>query len=325
MLVLIRIIMATSAPKYTRIQIEAITTPTTEFFFEFFARNIKLLYTFPPFSARIIGMNLRESSLPAGWYPRNPDEIGRFLSGMERGSGRAAIAPHAGWRFSGKIAAAATASLGMDIDTLAVIGGHLPAGYPTLFAMEDSVSTPLGPMPVHAALRAVLVKELDGHEDAFPDNTVEVLLPMARYFFPDASLLWLRLPAEKSSFDAGKTIAAAALNLGCKLAVLGSSDLTHYGPNYGFTPQGTGPQALQWMRDTNDRRFIDAVLSGDPAAVLERAEKDRSSCSAGAVLGAMGFASAQGASSARLIQYGTSADTMDADSFVGYAAIAFPG
>jgi AmmeMemoRadiSam system protein B len=276
-------------------------------------------------------MNLRESSLPAGWYPRNPDEISRFLSGMDRASACAAIAPHAGWRFSGKIAATAAASLSSDIETLVIIGGHLPAGYPPLFALEDAVSTPLGNMPLHDALRDALIKELDGRKDRFPDNTVEVLLPMARFFFPSASLLWVRLPAEKSSFDAGKAIAAAADKLGCKVAVLGSTDLTHYGPNYDFTPQGVGPQALKWMRDTNDRRFIDAVLSGDPAAVLERAEKDHSSCSAGAVLGAMGFASTGGAVSARLLEYGTSADSYGADgigitdSFVGYAAIAFSG
>jgi AmmeMemoRadiSam system protein B len=317
--------METSAPKYTRMQTEAITTPITEFFPEDFARNIKPLYTFFPFSARIIGMNLRESSLPAGWYPRDPDEISRFLSGMDRGSAIAAIAPHAGWRFSGKIAANAASSLDANIETLVIIGGHLPAGYPVLFAMEDAVSTPLGPMPINAALRDTLIKELDGHEDNFHDNTVEVLLPMARYFFPSASLLWLRLPAEKSSFDAGKTIASAAGKLGCKLAVLGSTDLTHYGPNYGYTPQGTGSVALKWMKDTNDRRFIDAVLCGDTSAVLEKAEKERSSCSAGAVLGTMGFASARDAGSARLIVYGTSADAMKADSFVGYAAIAFPG
>jgi AmmeMemoRadiSam system protein B len=266
-----------------------------------------------------------------GWYPRNPDEISRFLSGMNRGSARAAIAPHAGWRFSGKIAATATASLCADVETLVIIGGHLPAGYPPLFAMEDSVETPLGPIPINAALRAALLRELDGHEDGFPDNTVEVLLPMARYFFPKVSLLWIRLPAEKSSFDAGKAIATAAKNLGCAIAVLGSTDLTHYGPNYGFTSQGTGPQALKWMRDTNDRRFIEAVLSGDTATVLERAEKERSSCSGGAVLGAMGFALATDAGPARLIEYGTSADSYGADSigvadsFVGYAALAFGG
>jgi AmmeMemoRadiSam system protein B len=301
--------------------------PKTEFIPEECVRTMQPLYTFFSFSARIIGMNLRESFLPMGWYPRDSGEISRFLSGMTApGKAPAAVAPHAGWRYSGKIAARAVSSLGGTIETLVVIGGHLPAGYPPLFAMEDAVSTPLGAMTINAALRAALLNELGGVEDRYPDNTVEVLLPMARFFFPKASLLWLRLPAELPSFDAGKAVATAAEHLGCAIAVLASTDLTHYGPNYHFTPKGTGPDALRWVKEVNDRHFIDAVLSGDPAAVLERAEADSSSCSAGAVLGAMGFASARGMGSARLLEYGTSVDGIDADevdSFVGYAAMAW--
>ncbi|MDR0457112.1 MAG: AmmeMemoRadiSam system protein B, partial [Treponema sp.] len=111
------------------------------------------------------------------------------------------------------------------------------------------------------------------------------------------------------------------------IAALASTDLTHYGPSYGFTPHGIGPDALRWMREVNDRHFMDAVESGDPAAVLERAETDYSSCSAGAVLGALGFAAAQGLGPARLLEYGTSAAESEGeaipDSFVGYAAFAF--
>jgi len=268
-------------------------------------------------------MNLRESFLPLGWYPRDSGEISRFLSGTARGKASAAIAPHAGWRYSGKIAARAAAALEGSVDTLVVIGGHLPAGYPPLFAMEDAVSTPQGPMTINAALRDSLFTNLGGKDDRFPDNTVEVLLPMARFFLPNASLLWLRLPAEISSFEAGKAIAQAAQDAGCNVAVLASTDLTHYGPNYDFTPKGTGPDALRWMREVNDRRFIYAVESGDPAAVLERADSDSSSCSVGAVLGAMGFAAARGLGPARLLEYGTSADVAESDSFVGYAAIAW--
>jgi AmmeMemoRadiSam system protein B len=279
-------------------------------------------------------MNLRESVLPSGWYPRDPGEISRFLSGEEISpqgvpsvsGARAAIAPHAGWHYSGKIAAQATAALDRTVDTLVIIGGHLPAGYPPLFALEDAVSTPLGAMPIHTALRSTVLTAIGGQEDRFPDNTIEVLLPMARFFYPAASLLWLRLPAELSSFESGKMLAQTASSLGCTVAVLASTDLTHYGPSYHFTSQGTGPQALRWMKETNDRRFIDAVISGDPSSVLERAEKDQSSCSAGAVLGAMGFASALNFKPARLLEYGTSADANpSADSFVGYAAMTFAG
>jgi hypothetical protein len=68
--------------------------------------------------------------------------------------------------------------------------------------------------------------------------------------------------------------------------------------------------------------LIEAVESGDPGAVLDRAESDSSRCSAGAVLGALGYASAINAGPARLLEYSTSADatTEIPDSFVGYAA-----
>jgi AmmeMemoRadiSam system protein B len=275
-------------------------------------------------------MEIREPSLPAGWYPQSPAEIENFLAAytaVQSGAG-AAIAPHAGWFYSGGIAARAMASLERQAETLVIIGGHLPAGNPPLFALEDGVRTPLGIMPLDAELRHVLLKELDGKEDRYRDNTVEVLLPMARFFFPNAALLWLRLPAEIESFASGGIIAKTASALGRALVVLASTDLTHYGRNYGFSPMGGGSKALRWVREVNDANFIHAVEAGDPAAVLERAETDCSACSAGAVLGAMGFAAERRSGSARLLEYTTSADVVEGegapDSFVGYAAFAFP-
>jgi AmmeMemoRadiSam system protein B len=161
---------------------------------------------------------------------------------------------------------------------------------------------------------------------------------MVKYFFPQAKLLWLRLPADLSSFDAGKALARSAASLGKKVLVLSSTDLTHYGPNYDFVSKGAGPKALDWVKTVNDRRFIEAVEQGDFRQVLARAEGEKSACSAGAVLGAMGFAAEMGAAggttnagdaapAGTLLAYGTSADITLAedgempDSFVGYAAI----
>jgi AmmeMemoRadiSam system protein B len=219
---------------------------------------------------------------------------------------------------------------------------------PPLFAQEDAAGTPLGTMRIDGELREAL-SGLRAEADRYRDNTVEVLLPMVKYFFPGARLLWLRLPAELSAFDAGKALARAAASLGRKLFVLGSTDLSHYGPNYGFTPQGPGRGALEWVKTVNDRRFIDAVREGDPALVLDRAEGERAACSAGAVLGVMGYAAeirrartaagdrseaapTGGAASGgfgaggECIAYGTSADAgleetgEPPDSFVGYGA-----
>lgn len=281
-------------------------------------------------------MILREYSLPAGWYPRDSQGVSQFLTKFDRSAllSNAAIAPHAGWYYSGSIAARAVSSLEPIADTVVVLGGHLPSGAPPLFAMEDAVKTPLGPMQIDAELRALLKKELNGAEDSYRDNTIEVLLPMVRFFFPDAMLLWLRLPAEISSFETGRKIFQAAEKLNRKINVLGSTDLTHYGPNYGFSPKGTGEAALRWVREVNDANFIKAVESGVGDEVLRRAERDNSACSAGAVLGAMGFAqgeriAAQEAKSgaAHLLEYATSADVNGEDevpdSFVGYAAFTF--
>jgi AmmeMemoRadiSam system protein B len=229
--------------------------------------------------------------------------------------------------------------------TVALIGGHLPSGMGPLFAMEEAVETPLGNITIDGELRDLLRGETGGEPDRWQDNTVEVFLPMIKYFFPRAGLLWLRLPAEISSFEAGKILVRAARSLNRDLRVMGSTDLTHYGSNYGFYPQGFGPGALDWVRTVNDRRFIDAVESGDPVLVLKRAEGERSACSAGAVLGVMGYAgelraaaagpaagvdnmgSLDGAGRAggECIAYGTSADMGPENgeipgSFVGYGA-----
>ena len=274
-------------------------------------------------------MQIREYSLPAGWYPRDPKEAASFLKPFsdKSGSAKAAICPHAGWYYSGKIAARGVSSLEKDCDTIAVIGGHLPASSSVLFAMEDAVRTPFGNFFIDSELRAELFKKLNGAQDKYRDNTVEVLLPMVHHFFPDKKLLWLRLPASLDSFEAGKKIYEAAQELGKKINVIGSTDLTHYGANYGFSPRGKGSAALKWVKEVNDAGFIKAVEEGNPSLALKRAESDFSSCSAGAVLGAMGYASSCGNGGAKLLEYGTSADIDNAgeipDSFVGYAAFSF--
>ncbi|MCL2067205.1 MAG: AmmeMemoRadiSam system protein B [Treponema sp.] len=276
-------------------------------------------------------MKIREYLLPMGWYPRDSAEISRFLSDFTGATANtnAAIAPHAGWFYSGRTAALACSGLNRQAQTVVVIGGHLPGGSPPLFAMEDAVRTPQGILTIDTEMRSILVEKLGGREDQYQDNTVEVLLPMVRFFLPETTLLWVRLPADSSSFEAGKTIAQTAEKLNRKINVLASTDLTHYGRNYGFSPHGAGRAALKWVKEVNDFNFIRAVEDGNCEQVLVHAERDKASCSAGAVLGAMGFAKAAGLGPAQLLEYTTSADIALADSgetpdsFVGYAALAF--
>jgi AmmeMemoRadiSam system protein B len=273
---------------------------------------------------------IRNPCLPAPWYPRDPEAAAAFLEPFRpsRPMGDAAVAPHAGWYYSGALAAKAAAALaGGTADTVAVLGGHLPGGVKPLFAMEDACLTPFGELEIDGELRDLVKKSLGGQEDVRADNTVEVLLPIVKSFFPGAKLLWARFPAELSSYQAGKTLAKAALSLGRRIKVLASTDLTHYGSAYGFSPRGFGPGALEWVKTVNDRRFIEAVIDGDPREILNRAERENSACSAGAVLGALGFAEEAAGNRkpvGKLLDYRTSADVTGdpGDSFVGYMALA---
>ena len=270
-------------------------------------------------------MNLREMILPPGWYPRDRVKINEFLTPfIKKGASQAAIAPHAGWYYSGLCAASAVSSLIPEAETVAVIGGHLPEGMPVLIAEEEAVRTPLGTIKIDVELRDAFRQGLETRPDRYQDNTVEVLLPMVHYFFPGAKLLWLRFPAALSSFGAGKFLAETAASMGRRVVALASTDLTHYGDNYGFNPHGSGKAALEWVKTVNDAAFIAAVLKGDPALVLKRAREDYSACSAGAVLGALGFCEELGLSERKLLEYRNSADAdpeVIPDSFVGYAGI----
>jgi len=276
-------------------------------------------------------MILRERRLPRGWYPDRERDVSAFLEslGLRIGTGRslACVAPHAGWYYSGRIAAKAVASLA-PAETILVMGGHLGRGSAPLIAEEDGAETPLGPLPMDAELRRVLRSRIRFEADRYGDNTVEVQLPLVKALFPKAKLLWLRLPAGPAAEEIGQAAAQAVRELGIRAVALGSSDLTHYGPNYGFQPHGLGAEALRWVREVNDKAFLDALLGGDGKAVLERAARDRSACSAGAALGARAFAVEAGASIGSLMEYGTSADAEAdprsiPDSFVGYAALSW--
>jgi AmmeMemoRadiSam system protein B len=131
------------------------------------------------------------------------------------------------------------------------------------------------------------------------------------------------MPAVLDSWEIGRIISRTVQSLGLSCVAISSSDLTHYGPNFGFEPHGRGMQALDWVRSVNDRRFLDAVIEGDPKMTLNCALKDQSACSPGAVIAGMGFATECKAHNAKLLEYATSADSRPASSFVGYGSISW--
>ena len=274
-------------------------------------------------------MKKRRRALPPGWYPESRDEITRVFSSWESdlptatANGIAGIVPHAGWTFSGRLAYRVFRELGREVETVIVVGGHLPGAAGVYAAIDDLFETPLGEVPGDMELLECLSAKLSLKEDNHPDNTVEIQLPMVKYFFPESQLLWLRSSPEGEGKGLGLLLHECALSLERKIIVIGSTDLTHYGPNYGFMPRGTGKEARNWVKEENDRQVINAFLTMDREAAIESGVKKMAACSAGGALSAMEFAGASGCGRGELLEYGTSYDIHPSDSFVGYGAIIY--
>jgi AmmeMemoRadiSam system protein B len=280
-------------------------------------------------------MRTRERMLPVGWYPASESackaEIHQFIAGtasLPAGTKvYGGIVPHAGWYFSGKAAARVfylAAQLSQP-QVVCIFGGHLGGNSPPLLVADDAWETPLGDLPLATEFYAPLAKRLTLREEHPGDNTIEVQLPFVKYFFPRARALALRSPQSATALELGQAVAAVAKELNVSILAFGSTDLTHYGPNYGFSPKGYGPEAVKWVKEVNDKRFIDAALKLDGAGMLKTAAENQNACSAGGAAAAVAAAKAQGAGKAALVDYYTSYDIMPGDSFVGYAGIVLEG
>lgn len=273
----------------------------------------------------------RRRGLPEGWYPGSEEGVRRLCATWSAAcrpvaGACACVAPHAGWSFSGRLAWAAVGSLvgGEELPvTVVVVGGHLPPHAGTYAAPEERYATPLGDITADSELLDFLRGRLTVLQEGEGDNSVEIQLPLVKYHFPRASALWLRVAPSQEATALGSALFEAGGALGRTLRVVGSTDLTHYGPAYRFTPKGSGREAVRWVMEVSDRRMIDALLSmkGDEALALSGSE--RSACSSGAAVAALTFARLSGARSGTLIDHYTSHDFHPSDSFVGYAGIAY--
>ena len=276
-------------------------------------------------------MRVRQRMLPAGWYPGNRSgcvsEIESFVAGIKPLPGGTKVyggmIPHAGWYFSGKLAAQVfyLNAQATQPQVVCIFGGHLGGNSPPLLVTEEAWETPLGEVPLATEFYQPLQARIAMQPEYPGDNTIEVNLPFIKHFFPKSQVLAVRSPQSDTALKLGEAVAGVAQELGKTILFFGSADLTHYGPNYGWAPKGYGPEAVKWVKEVNDKRFLDAVLHLDARGAVTAANQDQSSCSAGAPAAALTAAKKMGATKAILVDYYTSFDIMPGDSFVGYGGV----
>ena len=120
---------------------------------------------------------------------------------------------------------------------------------------------------------------------------MEVQVPFIQYLFPKARILPILTPPAEQAIHLGEIVGSIiSSDDERKIVCLGSTDLTHYGPRYGFTPMGAGKDALKWAIEVNDKQFIDYSLKMQPDKMLESANENYNACGAGAAAAAVAVA-----------------------------------
>ena len=283
-------------------------------------------------------MGIRKPDLAGSWYPGRESDCRREIEMFSKADIPCpstekemvgGIVPHAGWFYSGKIACNVIKCLKNESapDTFVIFGMHLHPGSDNYIMKEGQWGTPLGDLEVDQGLAEILISEFpfsvetaSRHEQ---DNTIELQLPFIKYFFPDAKILPIGVPPALASIKIGKRVAELSEMMARKIFILGSTDLTHYGNNYGYTPKGVGEEAVDWVKSENDKKMVDLILEMDDRSVIEESLKSHNACCSGAVATAIAAAKGLGATRGEKLIYTTSYDIRPDSSFVGYVGIVF--
>ena len=283
-------------------------------------------------------MTVRRADFAGSWYPGRASECRLAIEELIQSalpcpstSGEivGGIVPHAGWYYSGRIACSVIKCLEKEEepDTIIIFGRHLHPGSKNYIMKEGAWATPLGNLDIDRELGERLASEFSFTFETpsryEQDNTIELQLPFIKYFFNNAKILPIGVPPSIDSIKIGERVAEISELLNRKILILGSTDLTHYGYNYGFTPKGVGDKAVEWVKNENDKKVVDLMLQMDPEGVIHESLNNQNACCSGAVATAIAAAKIKGASKGEKLIHLTSYDVRPDDSFVGYVGVVF--
>lgn len=213
------------------------------------------------------------------WYPASPPElrslVDELLAAAPQADGRnvvALVAPHAGFAFSGAVAAHAFRAIeGARVERVILIGPSHHVGFRGAVVPDaDHCLTPLGSVPLdRAALDRLRTSPgYATHNDAFrPEHCLEAEIPfLQRTLAPGFELVPVLIGGGSSGAVAQEVADGLAPLVGPGTLVVASSDFTHYGVGFGYVPfRDAIPERIREL----DHGAIGRIESGDVSAFEE--------------------------------------------------------
>jgi AmmeMemoRadiSam system protein B len=224
----------------------------------------------------------------------------------------AIVAPHAGYDYSGPVAAHAYKELADDgiFDTAVILSpNHTGYGYPVSLWAGAGWNTPLGEVEINEKLaQRLLGGVIKADETAhIYEHSIEVQLPWLQYLYKKVKIVPITMLAQ--DIETARTVGRAISQTDENLIIIASSDFTHYEPH---------SVAME-----KDGSVIEAIVGLDEEELYKRCESlNCTMCGYGPVASAIVAAKEMKAQRASLLKYATSGDTSgDFSRVVGYSSI----
>jgi MEMO1 family protein len=227
--------------------------------------------------------SVHNSPYSGSWYPGAVPELQELLASVEEESRRRTgpallpnpsgfLVPHAGLKYSGTVAAAVYRHIRAHRPERILLLGFSHHGGPRGVSLPDieAYATPLGTMRVDGETVQHLLCHPVFHkapEERVCDHSVEIQLPLLQQAAPDARIvpLYVGLLSDAERRGAADILAKIA---GPRSLLVASSDLTHFGREFGYQPFRVDGQIAENLRNL-DRDVMDAAGSLDCALFLE--------------------------------------------------------
>jgi AmmeMemoRadiSam system protein B len=260
------------------------------------------------------------------WYPRNPAMLSELVKGylskaeVEPVSGElmGLIAPHAGYAFSGQVAAYAYKYLQKaSYQRVVIIGPSHYVGFKGISVdLQSAYKTPLGTVPVDQAFAKELLsadKQIQNLPQAFTrEHSLEMQLPFLQAVLTDFRIV----PVIMGEYDYSTCIflAESLANLIKKSAgktlIIASTDLSHF-----YTRE---------KASVLDKEFIEHVRAFDPGDLYHSMSSGQcEACGGGPTVATMLCSKKLGANRAMILHYANSGDaTGNYREVVGYVSAA---
>ena len=274
--------------------------------------------------------NVRQAAVAGGFYPADPKTLSAMIDEMLAHASPppisdpilAVVAPHAGYQFSGPVAAYTYAALkGRRFSRVVVIApSHYEAFDFTSVYEGDAYATPLGAIPVDRAFAKQLASmsptirlSSQGHVPTpkGAEHALEVELPWLQRVLGDFELVPIVMGDQSYESSRALGVALTKLIQGSDTLIVASSDLSHYHPY---------EEAVKI-----DHKTLNALQAWDYLSMSRNFEaRIWEACGGAPIVAAMIAAERMGANQALVLKYANSGDiTGDNSRVVGYSADVF--